>query len=324
MIILKLRYLIFFFLTLLLSCNIKPYEVTNEYVSIYGYEHYVEYYIQEKDKPVVLVLHGGPGAPYENAFEVFDPSMLEHFNIVLWHQKNSGNSDKRNSALDGLSVEHYVGDAIKIIEHLKMKFEKDKLHILGHSWGSILGLELATRIPESIEKYISIAQIVNPKKTDEYNVDWLQNVITPLSHSQEADLEFLNTYNNIKKPAFADYVKLRKLMTKYSHKIDEQTNESAFNQGLFKWAISAEYLQFQMYHEYLETNFESLSKLEVPVTFIVGKHDKITPGFLVEKLYSNISNPDKKMVWFDESAHEPYKDEPEKFASLLLSELNSE
>jgi pimeloyl-ACP methyl ester carboxylesterase len=43
-------------------------------------------------------------------------------------------------------------------------FSKEKLYLVGHSWGSVLGLFFIQRYPELVEKYVGCGQVVNMKK----------------------------------------------------------------------------------------------------------------------------------------------------------------
>jgi len=57
--------------------------------------------------------------------------------------------------------------------------------------------------------------------------------------------------------------------------------------------------------------------VKVPVYFCLGKYDYNCPSTLVADYYESLQAPFKELIWFNESAHAPCLEEPQKFNALL-------
>jgi proline iminopeptidase len=63
--------------------------------------------------------------------------------------------------------------------------------------------------------------------------------------------------------------------------------------------------------------------VEIPVYFFGGRYDHTDPFTLTEQYYSKINAPEKHIVWFEESAHFPFYEEPAAFARQMRGVLNA-
>lgn len=99
------------------------------------------------ENPVLLFLHGGPGSP-EIAFNQKHPSGLEHlFTVCWWEQRGSGISYRRNIPKETMTLEQMIADTIVVANYLCKRFGKNKIYVMGHSWGSFLGILTVQRAP---------------------------------------------------------------------------------------------------------------------------------------------------------------------------------
>jgi pimeloyl-ACP methyl ester carboxylesterase len=64
-------------------------------------------------------------------------------------------------------------------------------------------------------------------------------------------------------------------------------------------------------------------KFKMPYYIFQGRLDKNTPSDLVEEFYVKIEAPDKALIWFENSAHGPLNEEPERFKALLREKLKN-
>ena len=130
------------------------------FININGHEQWVTIRGRNLSNPVLLLLHGGPGignAAVAPAFAEWE----HHFTIVQWDQPGSGFTYMKNPAHQGeMSIARYTKDGITVIEHVLKRLQKDRLVLLGHSWGTLIGLEMIKARPELFSAYVGTSQAV--------------------------------------------------------------------------------------------------------------------------------------------------------------------
>ena len=62
---------------------------------------------------------------------------------------------------------------------------------------------------------------------------------------------------------------------------------------------------------------ESVPSLQVPAFSFVGRNDHWVPAETSVAYIDALTAPSKRLVWFEESGHEPFVDEPAKFNALV-------
>ena len=117
---------------------------------------------QDRNNPVVLMLHGGPGVTNGGFVLSFVP-WEKDFTIVQWDQPGAGRTFEQPGRRfpPGLTIENTVADGIGVAEFLKTHLHKDRIILLGWSWGSILGVHMAQAHPELFSAYVGTGQVVN-------------------------------------------------------------------------------------------------------------------------------------------------------------------
>ena len=130
-----------------------PSKAINEqaFVQIGGIDQWISIRGQNRDNPVILVLHGGPGvsnAPFAPAFIPWE----EDFTVVEWDQRGAGRTFGRNGAqLTGtLSIDRLTQDGIELTQHLRSRLKKDKVILFALSFGSVIGYSLRTWVRGSL------------------------------------------------------------------------------------------------------------------------------------------------------------------------------
>lgn len=136
-----------------------------------------KYYLRirscNKDNPIVLFLHGGCGSPDRAQVMKYQSTLAKDFTLVCWDQRGAGLAyDKHEAKTLTLTKELYVEDAHNVVSYLKNRFHKNKIIIVGHSFGSVLGVWLAQKYPQDIEAYVGVGQCVDYVKNEELSYDW--------------------------------------------------------------------------------------------------------------------------------------------------------
>ena len=117
---------------------------------------------REQDKPLLLFLHGGPGFPVYPFIKSHKVELETYFNVCYWDQRGTGMSYTDEK----ITLNQLMDDTIEVAQQLLKKFNRDKLFLLGHSWGSILGALVAKKAPQLFYAYVGIGQIGSAKESE--------------------------------------------------------------------------------------------------------------------------------------------------------------
>ena len=134
-----------------------------KFVQLNGIEHWITIKGDRCDNPVILFLHGGPSNPMSPYADAIYGSWKKDFTLVQWDQRGSGKTFIRNpsTAEAELSIAQMADDGIAVTEYLRQQLHKDKVILMGSSWGSALGMQIVKTRPDLFVAYIGTAQIVS-------------------------------------------------------------------------------------------------------------------------------------------------------------------
>ena len=291
-------------------------------VELGGLDQWILIRGQDTTNPILLWLHGGPGAAQMPLAHAFDNELEKEFIIVHWDQRGAGKSNHRGFDEETMTFDQFINDGYELIQYLRERFERERLFLLGHSWGTQIGIELVNRHPELFHAYIGVSQLVDSREGIEIAYEWLMNEIE--INDDQASLEKLNELGTPPYP-HRKYREFAGLVDAYGGNFDMSMGKLA------RIAIRASEYNFRDYIRWIgganrgggpmhsdgemaAVNFrESISSLDVPVYFFTGRNDYNTPLALVEEYKELLHAPEKEIVVFENSAHTPFLGEPEKF-----------
>ena len=126
-----------------------------------GIDQWIEIMGTNKSNPVLLILHGGPGSTWDPFSDLFQ-DWESHFTMVYWSQRGAGKTYRKTgpSIAATMTIDRMVDDGIEVAEYLKSHLGKDKVILLGHSWGTVLGIKMIQKRPELFSAYIGTGQEV--------------------------------------------------------------------------------------------------------------------------------------------------------------------
>jgi len=301
-----------------------------EKVRIGGVDQWIMARGTDKNNPVILFLHGGPGTAQIAFARKFQWLLEKHFVTVNWDQRGSGKSYSKNMSSESINMDQLTSDTLELIKLLKSKFNKDKIFLVGHSWGSVLGMLAAKYCPKSIYSYVSIGQVVDIKKTGKIIFKFTVNNAKQKSN-KKALMELKNAELTVCESLPANIQTHIKWLEKFGGTFNKRNLKSIIKRIIL---TSPEYTLAEKlnYNEACSFCFNSMLKdlievdmiklvpsVEVPVYFCTGLHDYNTPVSLIRQYYESISAPMKKLVWFSKSGHAPHFEEPEKFQKFIIS-----
>lgn len=138
------------------------------FVPIGGIEQWVAIRGRDRDNPVLLFLHGGPGevtTPW--SFALFAP-WEKHFTVVQWDQRGAGRTLRRSgpAVAPTITVDRLVQDGLELAAYLRKHLGKKKVVLVGHSFGSILGVRMARARPDLFHAYVGTGQVADGSKND--------------------------------------------------------------------------------------------------------------------------------------------------------------
>lgn len=271
-----------------------------------------------------MFIHGGPSWPATTMNRKYNDDLSKDFIFVSWDQRNCGKSQSDTTVT--LTPQLYVEDAYMVTQFLKKTFHKNKIFVIGHSWGSLIGVRLVQKYPTDYAAYISIGQLVNPGKSEMLARNY---VVQQAFHQNDtATLNALATIqfseNEGYKNGLNDAFKFRQLSKKYlsgKQEVDLENPIKLYSDySTLDWmtpAMRATKLLFS-YMNGGKTNLFKYNKFKLPVYFFVGKYDYTSSAELARQYFEKIKAPKKKLYVFEHSGHAPNWQEPTLFHARLL------
>ena len=276
------------------------------------------------DNPILLYLHSGPGTTEMSAFRANHAELEKYFTVVLWEQRGTGKSFSGELTPEMMTIDRMVQDAGEVMEFLLEKFQKPKLFLVGHSWGSMLGVLTAQQYPEFIFAYVGSGQEVQPavgeKISYAYALQKAEEVGDAQAVKELKEISATFEYPTIEGNPnwYRDVITERKWLVKFG---GEAVGRSDVNSiYVIPGILPSEYTIMDFVHfgqgsqfslqtlwpQVMEVNLmDSAARLEVPVFFLQGRHDYNTPSTLVEEYYELLDAPYKELIWFENSGHHP-------------------
>jgi pimeloyl-ACP methyl ester carboxylesterase len=302
-----------------------------EKVDLNGSEQWVSIRGRDVNKPVLLFLAGGPGGSQLVTARRALGGLEEHFVVVNWEQPGAGKSfDAVNR--QQLSPERYVTDGIALTNHLRERFGEERIYILGESWGSALGIWMVQRNPELFHAFIGTGQMVAFLEKDLMSYYFVLNLMKEQGNT--AKLEQLEQQGP--PPYYGKGVAMKEaafLMETFNYmNADPNIADDGFNTfqdlagseyGLYdkvSWFLGALVTMDVVYPQLWDVDFRvQAAQLEVPVYFLLGRHDVNAPPVLAEEYLELLDAPHKELIWFERSGHNPWVTESAAFVEVVVN-----
>ena len=286
---------------------------------------------ENPENPVLLFLHGGPGSPsfpYSVPYESSE-RLEKYFTVCYWEQRGAGMSYSESTDPASMTVEQIVEDARQMTEYLQNRFKQEKIYLMGHSFGTYLGIKVIDKYPENYLAFIGIGQISNQLESEKLALDFMLQRATETN-----DKDALRQLKQFDKQA-ADFptddffMTRSKLLNKYGYGMAHQNfsmttliKDVMFFKGYTfsekMGYIKGSLLSGRLFDYTMKDNlFESSASLDVPVYIIHGKYDNVTSYVLAQEYLNKIEAPAKAFFTFENSAHAPFIEEPEKFIQTM-------
>jgi len=281
-------------------------------------------FIKSKDSgnPVLLFVHGGPGMPEYWLTEQYPTGLEDYFTVVWWEQRGAGLSYSPDIPAGTMTAEQFISDTLEVTKYLRQRFGQEKIYLMAHSWGSYIGIG-------QISHQIQSEQIAYEYALEYYkqngNADMVKKLesapptmTVPLPASYEAlrdaymhgaGIGTARDMNSVVTGIFLPSWQFRE------YTLGEKIN-------LWRGKFNSRSREFSLWDKMQVTDLtQQVTELEVPVYFLHGKYDYTCAYPLAKEYFGKINAPVKGFYTFENSAHSPMFEEPEKMRQILLEDV---
>jgi pimeloyl-ACP methyl ester carboxylesterase len=294
------------------------------YLRLGGLDQWVMIRGESAANPPLILLHGGPGFPEMRLFRHFNAPLEKSFTVVYWEQRGTGKSFDRKIPKSSMTVEQFIADLDELVDAVRKRLGKGKVAIYGHSWGSALGVLYAARFPEKVAAYVGTGQI------GDWPASELSSYAFTLAEAERRNnrkaLKELraigappHTYRklNVQRRWLMRFVGIARGVSLWKFfRITLGGPESSILD--LPNIIRGVMFCGRMWAEVSALNLvKAVPALQVPVFFFLGRHDRVVAPETSAAYFDMLAAPSKRLVWFEESAHEPPVEEPAKFNALM-------
>jgi proline iminopeptidase len=310
-----------------------------EAIRIGGIDQWIHVRGENASNPILLFIHGGPGIAFIALAGTIQRPWEKHFTVVQWDQRGAGKTyaaNDRELQRQTMTVARMEQDALEVVNYLRARFRRDKIIVVGHSWGTVLGLWLAHEHPDVVAAYVGVAQVINAKQNDTTAYEDAL-AMARAQHRVDAirDLESLRPYPpagvDLRKGSIAQtwqarllgppadrpqFIDVRRLLS---------TLLSAPEYSLrdVYWFTRAQVFSLEtMIPEVRNLNLAALgTTFRVPILFFHGRYDPYCRPALVQQYADRITAPAHELVWFEHAGHFPFFEDQQSFTAQLIARV---
>jgi pimeloyl-ACP methyl ester carboxylesterase len=304
------------------------------YVDINGVKQGMFIRSKDANNPVLLYLHGG--MPDYFLTERFPTGMEDDFTVVWWEQRGSGMSYSTGIPPETMTLEQMISDTLELTNTLRRRFGQEKIYLMGHSHGTFIGIQAAARAPELYHAYIGVAQMAHQLESERLAYEYMlgqfkKNGNTGMVRKLEAAPVTLTdgvpaAYRALRDPAM------------HSLGIGTMHNMDSVITGIFLPSLaSPQYTIKEKANTWLAKSrsgisilwdtmivtdlAEQVTALDLPVYFFHGVYDYTCTYSIARDYFEKLKAPLKGFYTFEQSAHSPMFEEPEKMQKILREDV---
>jgi pimeloyl-ACP methyl ester carboxylesterase len=264
----------------------------------------------------------------------FTRGLEEYFTVVQWDQRGAGKTYLLTDpvkSVSTLTTDRMISDVEEMATWVRHEFGKDKIFVLGHSYGSFLGLKFAQRHPEWLYAYIGVCQSINGPENERRGWRFAMDAARHAGNSEAVhELESIAPYPPPGHPVSIDDLYIQRKWVGYFGGVMAYRTNNLADADLSK--LSPDYTDQEIKHIWDGNKFSTpyllpdlvaadLSKIDtlaVPLILFEGRHDKNVNSDTAAEWFEKVKAPDKHLIWFEHSGHMPMTEEPGKFLLSLV------
>ncbi|KAA2236319.1 alpha/beta fold hydrolase [Salinarimonas soli] len=279
--------------------------------------------------PPLILLHGGPGTSESALFRAFVPELERHYLVVSWDQRGTGRSLSPSIPPQSMTVDRIMGDLDELVGYVAARFGHERVVLLGHSWGTVIGLLYAHRHPERVAAYLGLSQIADMPAGERIGWAWALAQARAAGETRAiAELERIGP-----PPHDVDAM----LTSRRSVERFGGSLRGGLSTGALIWAalrqpeatlwdlvLFGRGNRFSLDHLWpalRDLRLTGLTTFRVPIVFLLGRHDRQVPSEVATSYFETIQAPCKRLIWFERSAHNAPFEEPDAFVAALARDI---
>lgn len=285
--------------------------------------------------PVLLYVHGG--MPDYFLDRKYSSQLEKLFTVVWWEQRGSGLSYDPSDSVENVTTEQLIEDITTLAKILKQRFGKDRIYLMGHSGGTFAAIKAAGRHPELYYAYFGVAQISDQHESEKLARDYM---LAKYREQGRRKMEHRLAKVTVSDTIPSGYYSIR---DKAMHELGIGTMHGMKSvlTGIFlpsllcrdytpgeklkMWQAKIRSGVSIIWKDILNTDLkESVTQFKIPVYFIEGRFDYTCSSSLAKEYFDMIVAPEKKFILFENSAHSPMFEEPEKMIDFLKSVIKED
>jgi pimeloyl-ACP methyl ester carboxylesterase len=305
-----------------------------EFVKIGGLDQWVSIRGKDPDAPALLMVHGGPGAAWSGFSMQPATSWEKDFVLVRWDQRGAGRTFGRSGPVGAdITIDRMAQDGVEVAEYVRRRLHKDRVILMGVSWGSVLGVLMAKARPDLFYAYIGVGQVVSWRKGealaytqvlakaraagDQTGISALEKIGPPPYVSQRS----VGVRSNWA-PHFEPGAPTNAELMKMPYSAPGYSPEDAQN-----WLEGLESSQDHFFGEKMDGPFTKVDltqldlRFNLPVFMFQGTEDDIAPATLAEAYAHSLRAPRVEYVPISGAGHYAFMTKPELFLSLLTQRV---
>ena len=309
------------------------------YVEIGGIEQFIQIRSEDLNNPVVLWLHGGPGFPLTYMHYSYQGALEKDFTVACLEQRGCGRTYYRNIHAANASPDDLLSDIHEAVEVLKKRFHKEKVIIMAQSWGTVIGMKYTEQHPENVAAYVGVGQVTQFAKGKVYSARKAADLAERQGNTRDAErlrelaaaFEQVSDIQNVNIKDLEEmiitsgsYLKAAGEMSGLKQMTTALTSPH-FNLNDARWFLFAsstkniidsqtELIDY-MYFGF-DLNQIRLSE-NVPVLFVQGDCDYITPTDMVKEYCESADSDSVRIVTIPDTGHTPFLDNPAAFCEAV-------
>jgi len=300
-----------------------------EYVRLGGIDQWIQIRGEDRSNPVLLFVHGGPGSSESPMSSLLRP-WEKYFTVVMWDQRDAGKTFARNGAVRDMSIARVAQDGIELTEFLRRHLHQNKIVVLGHSWGTMVGIRMVKERPDLFSAYVGTGQVVSIAEKEP--VIYARTIARLRATRDDAGIRALEKIGPPPYKSASDLLTERRWSARHDIPSERDlystmTPVVLFAPGWSLWDVY-EFLQAPKAAEAATFDADASydarslgSKFEVPFFIFNGALDNITPSDLAKRYFDAIQAPVKQFVLLNGAGHSAVLTEPDIFLRNLVARV---
>ncbi|MES4901090.1 MULTISPECIES: alpha/beta hydrolase [unclassified Streptomyces] len=301
------------------------------FVRIGGIDQWVSIRGEDRRNPVILEIHGGPGA----ANTIYTPrtrAWERHFTLVRWDMRGSGKTFGHGGpeGQGEMTFERIERDALELTEHIRTRLGVEKVLLVANSFGTVFGLRLARSHPELYSAYVGTDQNVIAGGRDRSAYHALVRRLRAAGKHKElaAVTEMGPDASAWTARQWTDYNKL----VVVSDPLTYDTMKTVVIRSLWFSPLHGlgelrRYLKGMSFSEQIAPQTVAFdewadgTEFQLPFFLFQGEHDVMTPPEPAKRFFDDVTAPVKDFALIRDASHFASFRHPDQFLDLMLTKV---